>query len=212
MIRGILIDLDDTLADDRFATDQAVLELWKSKNETEECDLESLKIRWAEVTDRHWRRFRTGQTTLQGQRRARMAELFGQKFSDAVADKLFEEFLGFYEKNWRLAQGASDFLSRTSGLPKVIVTNCETHQASSKVARLNLGSHFLGVVTPEIAGAPKPKPEIFQHALGLLGLPASDCLMIGDSAEYDIEPARALGMSTFLVEPGFGLAEVARAA
>jgi putative hydrolase of the HAD superfamily len=108
-----------------------------------------------------------------------MAELFEQKFSDAEADELFEEFLGFYEKNWRLARGANEFLSLTSRLPKVIVTNCETNQASSKVERLNLSSHFLGVVTPEIAGVSKPKPGIFQHALGMLALPASDCLMIG---------------------------------
>jgi putative hydrolase of the HAD superfamily len=179
MIRGILIDLDDTLADDRFATDQAVVELWKSKNDYCESDTGSLQTRWAEITDKHWRRFRTGQTTLQGQRRARMAELFEQKFSDAEADELFEEFLGFYEKNWRLARGANEFLSLTSRLPKVIVTNCETNQASSKVERLNLSSHFLGVVTPEIAGVSKPKPGIFQHALGMLALPASDCLMIG---------------------------------
>ncbi len=208
MIRGILIDLDDTLADDRFATDQAVVDLWACRNKGAAFDAESLKNRWAEITDRHWRRFRTGQATLQGQRRARMAELFAQKFSDTEADELFEEFLGFYEANWRLAEGAKEFLSLTSGLPKVIVTNCEAHQASSKVARLDLGGHFLGVVTPEVAGVPKPKPAIFQHALGLLGLHASDCLMVGDSEEYDIEPARALGMSTFLVggEQGLGLA------
>jgi putative hydrolase of the HAD superfamily len=214
MIRGILIDLDDTLADDRFATDQAVLEIWKSKNEGGKFDAEALKARWAEITDRHWRRFRNGQTTVQGQRRARMAELFEKKFSDDEADALFERFLGFYERNWRLTEGASEFLSLTSGLPKVIVTNCEANQASSKVARLNISIHFVGVVTPEDAGASKPKPGIFRHALGLLGLPASDCLMIGDSDEYDIEPARALGMSTFLVggEQGLGLAEAARAA
>jgi ribonucleotide monophosphatase NagD (HAD superfamily) len=35
---------------------------------------------------------------------------------------------------------------------------------------------------------------------------------IGDSTEYDIEPARALGMSTFLVGGKLGLAEAARAA
>jgi putative hydrolase of the HAD superfamily len=214
MIRGILIDLDDTLADDRFATEQAVLALWKSKNESQEFDVLQLTARWASITDTHWRRFRAGQTTLQGQRRARMNDLFGQTFSEANADELFAEFLRHYEKNWRLTPGASAFLSVTSRLPKVIVTNCETNQASSKMARLNLSSHFVGVVTPEVAGVPKPKPGIFKHALELLGVPASDCMMIGDSEEYDIEPARALGMATFLVggTHGFGLAEAARAA
>jgi putative hydrolase of the HAD superfamily len=212
MVRGILIDLDDTLADDRLATEQAIAALWRSQAPV--SDATDLSSRWLSITDKHWRRFRAGETTLQGQRRDRLAELFGQKFTEAKADQLFDEYLFHYERSWKLVAGAAEFFAATTKLPKVIVTNSEVNQATRKVALLNIGSHFVGLVTPEVAGVPKPKPEIFKRALEVLGLPASDCMMIGDSHEYDIQPAQALGMATFHVSsaPGCGLAEAVRAA
>lgn len=207
MIRGILIDLDDTLSDDRFATEQAVLALWQTRAERPAVDAHALKARWLTITDKHWRRFRAGETSLQGQRRDRLSELFEQSFTEAQADQLFDDYLTHYERSWRLVAGATEFLAATSAIPKVIVTNSEVSQANRKVGRLDIGSHFVAIVTPEVAGVPKPKPGIFTHALDLLGLPACDCLMIGDSHEYDIQPAHGLGMATFHVgaDPGRGL-------
>ena len=49
-------------------------------------------------------------------------------------------------------------------------------------------------------GRTKPHPEIFQHALALLGVEPEDAAMIGDSYEDDIEGARALGMKAFLLD------------
>lgn len=211
MIRGILIDLDDTLADDRLATEQAIAALWRSR--APGVNAPDLSSRWLSITDKHWRRFRAGETTLQGQRRDRLAELFGVRFTQTKADQVFDEYLFHYERSWTLVAGAAEFFAATATLPKVIVTNSEIKQAARKVARLAIGSHFVGLVTPEVAGVPKPKPEIFTHALGLLGLPPSDCMMIGDNLEYDVRPAQALGMAAFHVRsaPGRGLADAARA-
>lgn len=49
-------------------------------------------------------------------------------------------------------------------------------------------------------GRTKPHPEIFQHALRLLGVEPEDAAMVGDSYEDDIEGARALGMKAFLLD------------
>jgi putative hydrolase of the HAD superfamily len=49
-------------------------------------------------------------------------------------------------------------------------------------------------------GRTKPHPEIFRHALALLGVEPEDAAMIGDSYEDDIEGARALGMRAFLLD------------
>ncbi len=49
-------------------------------------------------------------------------------------------------------------------------------------------------------GRTKPHPEIFRHALALLGVEPEDAAMIGDSYEDDIEGARALGMKAFLLD------------
>jgi putative hydrolase of the HAD superfamily len=49
-------------------------------------------------------------------------------------------------------------------------------------------------------GRTKPHPEIFLHALGLLGVEPESAAMVGDSYEDDIEGARALGMRAFLLD------------
>ena len=49
-------------------------------------------------------------------------------------------------------------------------------------------------------GRTKPHPEIFRHALELLGVEPAEAAMIGDSYEDDIEGARALGMKAFLLD------------
>jgi HAD superfamily hydrolase (TIGR01457 family) len=48
----------------------------------------------------------------------------------------------------------------------------------------------------------KPSPITVQEALGLLGLPASECIMVGDRLETDIRMGREAGMATALVLTG----------
>jgi putative hydrolase of the HAD superfamily len=46
----------------------------------------------------------------------------------------------------------------------------------------------------------KPHPSIFESALTLLGVPAADAVMVGDSVPHDIEGARGVGMRAVLVQ------------
>ncbi len=45
----------------------------------------------------------------------------------------------------------------------------------------------------------KPHPSIFEAALKLAGVPATDAVMVGDSLSQDIEGARRVGMRGVLV-------------
>ena len=49
-------------------------------------------------------------------------------------------------------------------------------------------------------GRTKPHPEIFRHVLALLKVEPAEAAMVGDSYEDDIEGARALGMTAFLLD------------
>lgn len=202
---GILIDLDDTLIDDTFAMREAARSFGDLHEDLAARPPEDLADRWADLTEHHWRRFRDGEATLQGQRRARIRGLLARDVADDEADSLFARYLARYETHWRLVEGAGEFLARTAGVPKVIVSNGERTQALRKVERLGMAAHFVAVLTPEVAGKPKPDPALFLAAAALLGLEPADCLMIGDNHEADIVPARALGMAAFHVqmhEPG----------
>ena len=49
-------------------------------------------------------------------------------------------------------------------------------------------------------GWTKPHPSIFEAVLEQLGVAPADAAMVGDSPEDDIEGARAIGMSAFLLD------------
>ena len=49
-------------------------------------------------------------------------------------------------------------------------------------------------------GYMKPHPSIFQAALKLAGVPASEAVMVGDSLTQDVEGARRVGMRGVLVQ------------
>jgi putative hydrolase of the HAD superfamily len=69
-------------------------------------------------------------------------------------------------------------------------------------------SHFelQGLVSAAVSssqhGYLKPHPSIFLAALQLLGVPAGEALMVGDSVGQDIEGARRAGMRAVLVRRG----------
>ena len=55
-------------------------------------------------------------------------------------------------------------------------------------------------VTPVVIG--KPEPALFEMALARLGLPAADCVMVGDRPDTDILGAKRAGLRAALVRTG----------
>lgn len=201
-VRGLLLDLDDTLFDERSTARQAFTAWHPARNEARAGeDIEQAFERWRFATDKHWKRHGAGEISFLDQRRERLREFLGQPLTDEQADALFEPYMQAYQGSWSLLRDATEFLQRCAALPKVIVTNGPRVMQERKLSSLALTSHFIGMVTPDDCGHAKPRPEIFHRALGLIGLPASACLMVGDDKVCDIEPAQALGMATFHVGP-----------
>jgi len=50
------------------------------------------------------------------------------------------------------------------------------------------------IIDSAVEGVSKPDPEIFRIALRRLGLAPGDCLMVGDSFDRDVVPAKRLGL------------------
>lgn len=51
-----------------------------------------------------------------------------------------------------------------------------------------------------IEGVEKPNPALFSAALHRAGVPPDEALYVGDSVEFDMVPARALGMTSVLLD------------
>ena len=77
-------------------------------------------------------------------------------------------------------------------LPICLVSNIDNAELQSALRHNNL--HFDRVVTSEDCRAYKPRSELFEKALSLLGLSSGEVLHVGDSLNSDVRGARAQGI------------------
>lgn len=202
-MRPILLDLDDTLVDDRRSRAIAFNVFVETHRNLLKCgDVSALLDEWETLLAKHWIRYERGEVSFQGQRRARVCEFLGQDLAEDQADQAFMPYLEAYEASWQLIPGVHEFLDRSAGIPKVIVTNGNRQQQLQKVTSTGLLSQLVAVITPEDSGYWKPSHEMFLAGARCLDAAPSACIMIGDDPIRDIEPARELGMACFKVERG----------
>ena len=78
MPSALLLDLDDTLLDDRGAMAKSIL-LFRASHGlvAQECD-DAVVRRWDEVGRNLWRQLALGQVSFEDQRRIRLRTTFGQ--------------------------------------------------------------------------------------------------------------------------------------
>ncbi len=200
-MRAILLDLDDTLLDDRRATRFGVA-AFLDFHRRADGNRDALLTEWRSVAARHWLRYEAGEISFLEQRRCRVRDFLGCELTDEEADAAVQPYLTAYQQAWQLLPGVAQLLDRTRHIPKVVITNGERDQQLRKLAATGLTDHVLGVVTPGDCGHAKPHEQIFLAAVAMLRVKPFECLMIGDDLVRDIEPARKLGMRCLLVEAG----------
>jgi phosphoglycolate phosphatase len=88
------------------------------------------------------------------------------------------------------------------GLPWGIITNKPMRFTDRLVPALRFPNIPAVVVSGDTAGAPKPDPRPMLHAAEVLGIPAEECIYIGD-AERDIQAGKAVGMKTVIANWGY---------
>lgn len=91
--------------------------------------------------------------------------------------------------------GAVDLVAtlRRRGLRVALASSGTRPDVDHLLALIGLDSSFEAVVTAGEAAHSKPAPDIVEMARAALGLPASECVMIGDT-RYDLEAARRAGI------------------
>jgi len=114
-----------------------------------------------------------------------------------VAEAITEGWL--HSENFELYEDALPVLEhlRARGVAIGLVSN------TSRDLDAFVGHFRLDVdawISSSVHGKVKPSPTIFRAALELLGVEARAAAMVGDSPLDDIEGARALGMSAFLID------------
>ena len=85
------------------------------------------------------------------------------------------------------------------GVKVGLISNSHRSLASFE-QHFELQGLIAGALSSADHGYMKPHPSIFEAALMLLGVSASESVMVGDSFEHDIEGARRVGMRGVLVQ------------
>ena len=82
-----------------------------------------------------------------------------------------------------------------------ILSNGFTELQTRKMQSAGIDGYFEGVVQSEDVGVNKPDRRLFDHALQVAGVPASEALMIGDDFAVDIVGARSAGWDQMYFNP-----------
>lgn len=111
--------------------------------------------------------------------------------------RILSRGLSDYRAHPRLFSDTKPILDRCP-IPICLVTNIDNTEIQSAVQFCNL--HFDYIVTSEDCRSYKPRREVFDKALSLLGLAAAEVLHVGDSLHGDVQGAQNLGIKVLWID------------
>ena len=124
-----------------------------------------------------------------------------EELSEAEVERLRVAFAAPVDYGLYLCEGATAALRwcKSRGMTVVLVTNTLSTgdtEARRNWQRIELAEVIDHVVTSYSVGWSKPHPAMFERALALAGVPATDAFMVGDDLEQDVAGANGLGIHT----------------
>jgi putative hydrolase of the HAD superfamily len=205
-LRGILFDLDDTLADSS-GTEELI---WEGVADTiadhvPGVDRVELRRRYLDVLEGHYADLASGRVDFLTFRRRRLADALAPW--GEVSDELLERYVA--EKS-RIADEVRPFPQavavvralRGVGIRVGVLTNGPSGFQRRKLEASGLGPELDAIAISGELGVAKPDSEAFERALELLGTKAEETAMVGDSLENDVLGALGAGLAEVVWMPG----------
>jgi putative hydrolase of the HAD superfamily len=204
-VRGVLLDLDDTLMDHAGAV-SAALRLWLPGLD------DTLVTAWNDIQERHLIDWRARRITFPEQRRRRLRDflpLLNVAVPDEpeALDRIFDGYLREFERSWRAFDDVDGMLASlaAAGLATAVLSNGTIEQQNDKLTRVGLAGRVGPVFTAESLGVAKPDAGAFLEACSRWGMPPDAVVNVGDRYDLDVVGARGAGLrAVFLDRNGTG--------
>jgi putative hydrolase of the HAD superfamily len=199
-VRGVLLDIDDTLVDTRAAFRAAigqVVSVW----------IPQLDAHARAHAVRHWildeggafAAYTRGELSFSGQRRIRAerlhARLGGPELDDAGFARWDADYEAAFRGAWRAHPDGVALVRRLGalGVPLGAVTNAAGGYQQDKLRVVGLADLPV-LASMDDLGRGKPDPEVFRLACRRLGLPPGQVCYVGDELDVDARGARDAGL------------------
>jgi putative hydrolase of the HAD superfamily len=129
----------------------------------------------------------------------RLLSELGIPFTDAVATTIYGTFTDL--GNYRLFPDVLPVLERlrSDGFRLGVVSNFE-EWLEQLLESLGVTGFFEVRVISGIEGYEKPDPRIFRLALDRMGVQPQEAAYVGDSVQFDVDPAIKVGMAGILLD------------
>lgn len=213
VVRGVLLDIDDTLVNTRGAFAAAVRRVQRVwLPHLDDAVSGQVLTRWVSDPGGHFRAYTRGECDFSTQRRRRADDLHatfgGPPLDDAGFVAWQRDYDLAFRAAWTLCGDALPFLDAlaVAGLPFGAVTNAGTRYQRDKLALLGVLDRFGVIVGVDELGRGKPDPEVFALACRRLGVRPEECAYVGDELDLDARGARDAGLlGIWLDRHGSGL-------
>ncbi len=203
--KHIYFDLDRTIWD----FDKNAIETFKDIFEKYELEkifksFHNFYTTYVKHNDKLWQDYREGKiekSILSYKRFSLTLEEYGVN-DDELAKKISHDYITISPTKKSLFPHAHETLEYLQDKYKLyIITNGFNEVQFTKLKNSNLDKYFDKVFTSENAGAQKPNPIIFEHALNNADATATESIMIGDDLQVDILGAKNYGLDQVFFNP-----------
>ncbi len=201
-ISALFLDMDQTLADNRFSADRAWEDAYASLVERDPTiPYEDLKTIYWRMSNDVWSVV-DEKMPLDASAEAIRLEVWPEALRRVGCREWKELGVLGAERYWerrletyRLYPDALPFLKKArEQVPVILITNGTIDIQEAKVQSLSLREYVDEVLIAQEVGVSKPSPKIFQRALDIAGCAPQEALMVGDNYERDVVGALQYGL------------------
>lgn len=203
----LLIDLDDTLWDFRRNSKIAMHEIYNDYELNQYYDsFESFYDIYMVKNHQLWAQYAKGEITkdyLSLERFLYPLRVVGNEDVE-LAKKLGKDFLYRTTMQTNLVDGAIETLEylKAQGHILSIISNGFVEVQYTKLRRSGLLQYFSNVFLSEEVGFQKPDIQFFQAVLEKLDVKSTECIVIGDNLQTDIEGAQNANIDAIFFNRG----------
>jgi len=201
-IQAVLFDLDDTLLHHSPSAQRALSRVFAASLERGETTLERLRHLNDSLYEVLFPAILSGEHTRASARTERFRRMLENGGGSATLEQgavASEAYLSFYDLERTPVSGAVPLLRALLKQVQVGILTNNPFKTAQDEALLEVSLEHWYVA--QGAGMNKPNPLFFQHALERMRVEPENAVMVGDSWEKDVLPARRLGIRAVWFNP-----------